>query len=89
MSIINLVATRQHLALNKTGAAHNWANFDATRRSYDLIARHVFPRWQGQTATEGAMARARAARPELAAVHAAAVEAATERFQKETAARAH
>jgi len=49
----------------------------------------VFPRWQGQTATEGAMARARAARPELAAVHAAAVEAATERYQKETAARAH
>ena len=69
--------------------AHNWADYDATRRSYDLVARHVFPRWQGQTATEGAMARARAARPELAALHAAAVEAATERYQKETATRPH
>ena len=36
--------------------AHNWANFDATRKSYDLIARNVFPRWQGQLATQGAHA---------------------------------
>jgi limonene 1,2-monooxygenase len=69
--------------------AHNWANFEATKRSYDMVARHVFPRWQGQMATLGAADRARAARPELAAVHAQAVEAATARFQKETAARAH
>jgi limonene 1,2-monooxygenase len=53
--------------------AHNWANFDATRKSYDLIARNVFPRWQGQLATQGAADRARAARPELAAVHMKAV----------------
>ena len=67
--------------------AHNWANFDATRKSYDLVARHVFPRWQGQMSTQAAADRARAARPELAAIHSAAVEAATQRFAAETAAR--
>jgi limonene 1,2-monooxygenase len=67
--------------------AHNWANFDATRRSYDMVERHVFPRWQGQMATVALADRARVARPELAAVHAQAVEDATARFQKETAAR--
>jgi limonene 1,2-monooxygenase len=69
--------------------AHNWANFDATRKSYDLISRHVFPRWQGQMSTQHAADRARAARPELAAIHSAAVEAATQRFAAETAARVH
>ncbi len=69
--------------------AHNWANFEATKRSYDIVARHVFPRWQGQMATLGAADRARASRPELAAIHAQAVEAATARFHKETAERAH
>jgi limonene 1,2-monooxygenase len=69
--------------------AHNWANFDATRKSYDLIARHVFPRWQGQMqSTLDSAARARAARPELAAVHSQAVEAASQRYAAETAARA-
>jgi hypothetical protein len=69
--------------------AHNWANFDATRKSYDLIARHVFPRWQGQGASTIAAAdRARASRPALAEVHAKAVEVATQRFAEETAARA-
>jgi limonene 1,2-monooxygenase len=67
--------------------AHNWANFDATRKSYELIARHVFPQWQGQGATLGAAARARASRPALAEVHSKAVEAATQRFQAEVAAR--
>jgi limonene 1,2-monooxygenase len=67
--------------------AHNWANFDATRKSYDLMARHVFPVWQGQQATLGAAQRARASRPELAAIHAKAVEDATTRFQAEVAAR--
>ena len=67
--------------------AHNWANFDATRKSYDLIARHVFPKWQGQMSTQAAADRARASRPELAAIHSAAVEAATQRYAAETAAR--
>lgn len=68
--------------------AHNWANFDATRRSYDLIARHVFPKFQGQHASTAAAAdRARAARPELAEIHTRAVEAARQRYQNETAQR--
>ncbi len=68
--------------------AHDWANFDATRKSHDLLARHVFPRWQGQMSTQAAADRARAARPELAEIHSKAVEAATQRYQAETAARA-
>ena len=27
--------------------AHNWANWDATRHSYELIARYVAPHFQG------------------------------------------
>ena len=27
--------------------AHNWANWEATKRSYELIARYVMPRFQG------------------------------------------
>ena len=67
--------------------AHHWANFDATRKSYDLVARHVLPRWQGQMSTQGAADRARAARPELAVIHSAAVEAATQRYATEATAR--
>ena len=68
--------------------AHNWANPPATARSYELIARHVMPVFQGHAqATLDAAERARAARPELAAVHAKAVEAAGERYAKERAAR--
>jgi limonene 1,2-monooxygenase len=67
--------------------AHNWANWDATRRSYDLIARHVFPCWQGQMSTVAAADRARASRPELAAVHSKAVEVATQKFAQEVASR--
>ena len=67
--------------------AHNWANPDATLRSYELIARHVMPRFQGHhRATLGAAERAQDARPALAAVHAKAVEAATQRYAAETAA---
>ena len=68
--------------------AHNWANFEATRRSYELIARHVFPRFQGHHhATRDAAARAAAARPALAETHTKAVEAARERYAAETALR--
>jgi limonene 1,2-monooxygenase len=68
--------------------AHNWANFEATKRSYELIARHVFPRFQGHHhATVDAAARASAARPELADTHSKAVDAARERYAAETAAR--
>ena len=68
--------------------AHNWANFEATKRSYDLLARHVFPRFQGQHhATMDAAARAAAARPELAETHSKAVDAARERYAAETSTR--
>ena len=66
---------------------HNWANPAATLRSYELIARHVMPRFQGQAhPTLDAAERARAARPELADVHAKAVETARERYAAENAA---
>ena len=69
--------------------AHEWANPEATLRSYDLIARHVMPHWQGQAhSTLQATERARAARPELADLHAKAVETATTKYQAERAARA-
>jgi limonene 1,2-monooxygenase len=69
--------------------AHNWANFDATRRSYELIAREVFPHFQGQHAsTLDAAIRAEKARPELALVHSKAVEDAAARYEAEKAGRA-
>ncbi|MGO9451795.1 MAG: LLM class flavin-dependent oxidoreductase [Candidatus Binataceae bacterium] len=34
--------------------AHNWANFDATKRSYELFARHVLPRFNGSNLARGA-----------------------------------
>ncbi len=68
--------------------AHNWANFDATKRSYDLLARNVFPRFQGHAQqTLDAAARAKSRRDELSADQAAAVEAARVRYAAETAAR--
>ena len=68
--------------------AHNWADFDATRKSYGLIAREVMPHFQGQHgATSQASIRAEKARPALAEVHMAAVDAAKARYQEEVAAR--
>jgi limonene 1,2-monooxygenase len=67
---------------------HNWANPKATLKSYELIARHVMPGFQGQAhATVEAARIASAARPELAAIHAKAVEAAGERYAAEKASR--
>jgi limonene 1,2-monooxygenase len=66
--------------------AHNWANPTATLRSYELVAREVMPRFQGQAhATLEAARRAEAARPELAAIHAQAVEMARARYATENA----
>jgi limonene 1,2-monooxygenase len=63
--------------------AHNWANPQATLRSYELVARHVMPRFQGHHhATMDAARRAREARPDLAAVHAQAVEDARVRYER-------
>ncbi|MPY95628.1 MAG: LLM class flavin-dependent oxidoreductase [Acidimicrobiia bacterium] len=46
---------------------HNeWADRDAMRRSYELLAKEVFPRFQGSTrGTQGSMAWCRADRPTL------------------------
>ena len=69
---------------------HNWANPQATAKSFELIARHVMPHFQGQArSTLDAAERARNARPELAGLHAKAVEAAGERYAKERGARTH
>lgn len=68
--------------------AHNWANFEATKRSYGLIAREVMPHFQGQhRSTVEAALRAQKARPELAEVHQNAVDSARERYEAERAAR--
>jgi limonene 1,2-monooxygenase len=68
--------------------AHNWANFTATKKSYELIARDVFPHFQGQHhATIEAAKRAEAARPKLAEIHAKAVATATDKYAAEKAAR--
>ncbi len=68
--------------------AHNWANPQATLRNYELIARHVMPKFQGhERATTGAAQRAQAARPALAEVHAQAVEAANQRYAAEVGVR--
>jgi len=64
--------------------AHNWANNQATKKSYELFARHVMPHFQGQVAsTVDAADRAREARPDLAEKQLSAVEQATEAYEKE------
>ncbi|GAA0920117.1 LLM class flavin-dependent oxidoreductase [Pseudonocardia zijingensis] len=66
--------------------AHEWANPQATRRSYELIAQHVMPRFQGQAqATLDAKARASDARSGHAEQQVAAVAHMTEKYQKELA----
>ncbi len=63
--------------------AHNWANPEATKKSYELLARHVMPHFQGQLGSlTGAADRARAVRPELADKSLAAVEEATVRYEE-------
>ena len=68
--------------------AHNWADPAATHKSYELIARHVMPHFQGQhQPTMDAAARARASRPELADIHMKAVEDMGKKYEAEKAAR--
>jgi limonene 1,2-monooxygenase len=64
--------------------SHNWANNEATRKSYELLARHVMPRFQGSVGSLiGAADRARTSRPELADKQLTAVEEATARYERE------
>lgn len=64
--------------------AHEWADREATRRSFELIARYVMPELQLQSqSTRAAAARAEASRTELAAQSMAAVEAMREQHRQE------
>ena len=64
--------------------AHEWANPEATRRSFELIAQHVFPQFQGQDwSTLQAKARAEASREHLAERSMKAVEEMVTKHQAE------
>jgi limonene 1,2-monooxygenase len=66
--------------------AHNWANPEATKKSYELFARHVMPHFQsGGSDLTRAADRARDARPELADKQMAAIDEATARYEAEKA----
>lgn len=72
--------------------AHEWANPEATRRSYELIAQHVMPQFQGGATTHAqatlqAKERASGKREDYAAQQLQAVETMTERYQAELAAK--
>lgn len=46
--------------------AHDWADTDATKKSYELIARYVMPRFQNQlSARDEALAWAKSVHPQL------------------------
>lgn len=65
---------------------HEWANPEATRRSWELIAQHVLPRFQGQAQpTLDAKQRASQTRSGHAEQQNAAVAHMTEKYQKELA----
>jgi limonene 1,2-monooxygenase len=67
---------------------HEWANPEATRRSYELIAQQVFPRFQGQAhSTLEAKERARAGRAHLAERNMQAVTDMVEKHAAELAAK--
>ena len=66
--------------------AHEWANTEATKRSYELIAKYVMPEFQGQAhATRDAVARAKKLRNKLRTEQQAALDAATEKHATEIA----
>jgi limonene 1,2-monooxygenase len=68
--------------------AHEWANPEATARSYELIAQHVMPLFQDQaSSTLAAKARATDTREGHAEAQNQAVAHMTEKYQQEVAAR--
>ncbi len=68
--------------------AHEWANTQATRRSFELIAKYVMPEFQGQAhATRDAVARASKLRDKLRAEQAEALDAMRAKHDAETASR--
>jgi limonene 1,2-monooxygenase len=67
--------------------AHEWANPEATKRSFELIAQHVMPAFQGQRqATLDAKARATDTRTGYAEQQNQAVAHMTEKYEREVAA---
>ncbi|WP_406631298.1 LLM class flavin-dependent oxidoreductase [Amycolatopsis sp. WGS_07] len=63
---------------------HEWANPEATKRSYELLAQHVFPEFQGQAeSTVAAKDRAARSRPALAQSQLDAVDTMTKRYEQE------
>jgi limonene 1,2-monooxygenase len=67
--------------------AHEWANPVATHRSYELIAQHVMPLFQGQAqSTIDARARAKSTHAEMAQTQNDAVAHMTEKYEREVAA---
>ena len=68
---------------------HDYANPEATKRSYELMAQRVFPQFQNNTADRLADAtdRARAIREPLLAEQGAALQAWTEKHEAERAAK--
>ena len=70
--------------------SHEWANPEATRRSYELIAQHVMPHFQGAPrshaqSTSDAKRRASETREEHSAQQNQAVQHMTEKYAKEVA----
>ena len=64
--------------------AHNWADFEQTKRSYELIARYVMPRYQGLARQQAdAYDWAMAKKPELVARRQAGIDKAIERHEQE------
>jgi limonene 1,2-monooxygenase len=63
---------------------HEWANPEATKRSFELIAQHVFPEFQGHAAsTLAAKRRASDTREAHAATQLQAVEHMSKKYQQE------
>ncbi len=72
--------------------AHEWANPEATRRSYELVAQHVMPQFQGgqvthAQATQRAKELASAKHADYSAAQMQAVTTMTERYAAELAAK--
>src|SRR4051794_5636733 len=66
--------------------AHDWANWENTKKHYDLFARYVMPNFQGSTiGTLDSENRARARKPELNQKQADALAAWSEKHAKEAA----
>ena len=94
-TVDDAVAQIERLAKQSNGGfgaylllAHEWANPVATHRSYELIAQHVMPEFQGQAwSTRNAKERAMATREGHASAHQQAVEDVTAKYAAEVAAK--